>query len=416
MGKLGKAATEEWFTTRNAEIVRRYVTGEAAATIADDYGISAVQVYRICDGSDRPRPNANAERNAEIVRRRMSGEKLADIGRDFGITRERVRQLCEREGVVGWHGDVPEDYADVGQIYDLHGESFGVLRNTFTTIMTAERDDAGIPYIKKPKGYLYHVPSVVAYMHERMAARTDGIPDGWASLAMLAEETGRNPAGVMLQMMRRSGLEQRRIIGTKGQEVIIYPHAEAVEYINSRTRWVLREGSEALAEVIAEVERGDLLKDIALRHGFNLGSLETRLRDLGIHAKRHDQQQWRRFTDEERATMDRMYNEGHKPSVIGKAVGLRTQQVSAYIHNNRVRMRARLAAIPAGYATHQALYRLCGEKHYQSDKTMYTSLLHHGITCLHIDGVGRVWHINETERLVRRMARRKRQRQMGVSA
>jgi DNA-binding CsgD family transcriptional regulator len=40
------------------------------------------------------------ERNAEIVRRALSGETLTEISRSLGITRERVRQLVRRAGVT----------------------------------------------------------------------------------------------------------------------------------------------------------------------------------------------------------------------------------------------------------------------------------------------------------------------------
>ena len=415
---MGQELTGQERDARNAKIRKRYVAGVPVAEIANDFGISSVHVYSICYGHKRPsRKNATQLRNVEIARRRMSGESLSDIGEDFGITRERVRQICQSQGVVGWHGDAPEDYAPVGEIYDDHGADFGIMRNSFTSLLSTHRDDWQVPYIQRPKGILYHVPSVLEAMRQRLVERQpQEVPDGWASLMMLAEDTGRNRKGVLLHMMRRSGLECREIISMSGQEMFIYPRAEAVAYINSRNRWVLRQGSDALAEVIAEVERGDTVDEIAERHGYHAPSLYTRLRDLRVQNLRRHDQQWRVFTDEERATMERMYNAGHKPAAIAKELGLTPGQVSRFIHNTRPGMRERLESIPAGYATHQSLFRLCGSGHYQSDKTMYASLMHHGIEWVYVEGVGRVWNIHDTERMVRRMVRRKRQREMGASA
>jgi Mor family transcriptional regulator len=91
---------------RNAEMRARYAKGETQESIAKDFELSQTTVGVICRGVQRevtpkrgPAPGRNpelVERNTEIRRRRAEGETYASIAMDFDITRARVCQICKR--------------------------------------------------------------------------------------------------------------------------------------------------------------------------------------------------------------------------------------------------------------------------------------------------------------------------------
>ena len=83
----------------SARIVALYQQGLTRAKIAAEMGCSIGTVdYRLNEAGIRG-PRGNGPRDAEIVRRYQSGESLSQVGVAMGMTKTAVHQVLRRLGV-----------------------------------------------------------------------------------------------------------------------------------------------------------------------------------------------------------------------------------------------------------------------------------------------------------------------------